>query len=87
MGDGPLKRIKAFLAELREAMASVKNLHVDISTLRTEMAALRLDLNALRVAQAKAQHRLAAEVAPETLGKPFGLTKDQAEQVDWSRVR
>lgn len=82
-----MRRLVAFLAEFREALAHIKSLHADISTLRGEMSALRVDLNALRVAQAKVQHRQAAEVAPETLGKPFGLTKDQAEQVDWSRVR
>jgi len=82
-----MKRLAALFAEFREALNCMRNLHADISTLRGEMAALRVDLNALRVAQAKVQHRQASEAAPETLGKPFGLTKDQAEQVDWSRVR
>lgn len=62
-------------------------MRLELSLMRGELAELRKDVNALRVAQAKAQHRQAAEVAPETLGKPFGLTKEQSEQVDWSRVR
>ena len=82
-----MKRLRAFLADFREAIASVKALHADIAALRAEMAALRLDVNALRVAQTKERHRAAAEVSTETLGKPFGLTKEQADLVDWNRVR
>ena len=79
--------MKKWLAEFREAMALLKNLHADISTLRSEIAALRLHINALRVSQTRERHRQAASAEPETLGKPYGLSKEQSEQVDWSRVR
>lgn len=82
-----MKRLKALLTEFREAIALLKNLHADISTLRSEIAAFRLDVNALRVAQSRERHRQAASAEPETLGRPYGLTKEQSEQVDWSRVR
>jgi prefoldin subunit 5 len=82
-----LKRLKAFLAEVHEAVERMKALDSKLAAIQAEIANLRLDVNAMRVAQAKVQHRQAAEVAPETLGKPFGLTKAQSEQVDWDRVR
>ena len=82
-----MKRLRLFISELRLAMQQIKSVDSRLSSIQSEIANLRLDVNALRVAQAKANHRQAAEVSPETLGKPFGLSKEQAEQVDWSRVR
>jgi hypothetical protein len=80
-----MKRLKAFLTEFHEAVERMKAVDSKLAAMQAEMANLRLDVNAMRVAQTKVQHRQAAE--DETLGRAYGLTKAQAEQVDWERVR
>lgn len=63
------------------------DIHNQLITVIQQVAEFRKDVNAVRIAQVKEAHRQAASAEPETLGKPYGLTKEQAEQVDWSRVR